>query len=825
MAAGEMSPFTDAQTDPNAALPGRFLAPQALLAFAACLLIGLGAVAWRASRPGSTALAGAQGAAISTQLERQFAQAAAAAETLTAVAQQYGGAFPNFQKVAADLLAAHPGITTIEWQPGGLVADIAPRAGYETLIGRFNVLSNPEHKPGAIQSYQRRRITVTGPLSLYRGGKGIVVRAPVFQRGRDGKEVFNLISVSMSIDRAVEAARSSGTFPAEAGYALCSQDAPGRRSEILASRGSVSANAVRLPVKLQDVELLLAVQPKLAHFSWGKIGFECFAVLIFATLAALSLNLLEHRNVVEENLADTNRRLNRAISDRKQAEEGCRTAQDNALNYQAQLKLAQAAVEKAQAAFASNQSHLGESVKKLEQQEQASRARLLQAESVIEELRARLKTATESSSQAAQTSQTELEQAQNELAAAQQTINEQQNQLAQARRAQEESAAKSLARHEQDAAALAELQARFDAAIRAAEKGAEKAASQQARLEQANKDLKKLLQQAEESTTARIEELTQLLQQAESNPRAQAAETPLALEPQPAQESAPAEASPAPETAQESFLSLESEEPAAEPPTPRPAAAPAETDELALLETSLPELPEEPARAEETPAPAAEPEIEASPATEETELNLLDLDEPLPAAPSVEAELIPTAGDQEKSAAPQPAPPEEENDANSLPSPEVGEGEAHATAEPSQPASSVEAKTEAPATEPAATEKQAAPPKRRKSRRDDQMDLFGGAPAPAETSEKPAEAPAPRRKASEPEDSKFDPAEFRKASNVMLVLLTDQDPGARDCLKDNRALFRSAFGRDEFESFEQAVKSGGFGDALEHLKKATRKHG
>jgi hypothetical protein len=68
-------------------------------------------------------------------------------------------------------------------------------------------------------------------------------------------------------------------------------------------------------------------------------------------------------------------------------------------------------------------------------------------------------------------------------------------------------------------------------------------------------------------------------------------------------------------------------------------------------------------------------------------------------------------------------------------------------------------------------------------------------------------------------------AELRKAVNLILPLFTGQDPGARECLKANRATFRSAFSPEAYVEFEQSVKSGDFNAALEQLKKAAKRHG
>ena len=71
----------------------------------------------------------------------------------------------------------------------------------------------------------------------------------------------------------------------------------------------------------------------------------------------------------------------------------------------------------------------------------------------------------------------------------------------------------------------------------------------------------------------------------------------------------------------------------------------------------------------------------------------------------------------------------------------------------------------------------------------------------------------------------MNPAQLRKAVNLIMPLFTGQDPGARDCLKDNRSTFRSAFSPEAYVEFEQSVKKGDFDAALEQLKKAAKRHG
>jgi sensor domain CHASE-containing protein len=133
-------------------------------------------------------------------------------------------------------------------------------------------------------------------------------------------------------------------------------------------------------------------------------------------------------------------------------------------------------------------------------------------------------------------------------------------------------------------------------------------------------------------------------------------------------------------------------------------------------------------------------------------------------------------------------------------------------------------------------------PKRKKKRRDDQMDLFEpGAPKEPTASEpavvsngpeprvenvKSARSLAPEAKPARalPPAPPLDPTEFRKAVHQIVPLLTDQDPGAKDCLKDNRSTFRSGFSPEAYVEFENFIKTGDFRAALEDLAKAAKKH-
>lgn len=204
-----MSPFAEHRPWPKPSPMTRFSARPVPFLFALCLLVGLGVIAWRAKvRLDITrAVARTEARATGASLELQLSQASTAAEVLGALAKQGRGGLTNFQKVAKELLAAHPGLASLDLEPGGVVSDIAPRAGYERVVG-FNVLKNVGQRAGVNEAIARRVLTVTGPVTLYHGEPGIVARVPIFQQTLDARESFwGFVAVSMRLQEAMARAQ------------------------------------------------------------------------------------------------------------------------------------------------------------------------------------------------------------------------------------------------------------------------------------------------------------------------------------------------------------------------------------------------------------------------------------------------------------------------------------------------------------------------------------------------------------------------------------------------------------------------------------------
>jgi hypothetical protein len=434
-----MNPFVAPHTDPKASPWNWLRARPGLIVFLLSLALGLGAVGWRAN---SRAQAARQFARIEVQaraasVQGQLRHAVAALQVLAALARQSGGAIPNFQEVGADLRAAWPDLATLELQPNGVVSDIVPRAGYERVIG-LSVLKDPAQVASVRAAIQRRAATVTGPLRLYRGEPGIVIRAPIFQRGRDGREGFwGFVAVSKRF----------------------TEPLAGARTEEL-------QEAVEQEFGAQDFRSGPTPAPPGGWMDKGRTALECLGVLVLAGLLWLLADLLKSSYLLEAALADANRRLTSLGAERRQAQEDWRSAKEAAAA-QTQLKQVRAALQQAESRGLECQERLKRSELANQETSEALSARLKQAELNAQELQERLDASVRAADAAARAAQAELEEARVALRQAHETIDQLQSRPDSATHAEKDAVAQAGA--EQEPGAHTDLPSRPDAVLNALE--------------------------------------------------------------------------------------------------------------------------------------------------------------------------------------------------------------------------------------------------------------------------------------------------------------------------------------------------------------------
>lgn len=276
-------------------------APRVLVA-AVCLILG-GLVAYgvyhRAHHSADQARTQAltQGAAFARTIELRLNQPLDDTEVLGTLVRQGNGRLPAFQEIAGAWLAAHPGAASLALEPGGVIADIAPRAGNERLVG-LNVLNDPVQRPEALAAIQGRRLSVSGPLRLPRGEAGVVGRLPIFSRDRNGRDTFwGFVAVAVRLADLADARQLKALADLGYDYLLFIPGRPGQAAvPIVASIHPPAADGVQQAIRARNFEVRLALWPKAGWYGGGKLlGTTLRELLLLTLLAGLGFLAWKHR--------------------------------------------------------------------------------------------------------------------------------------------------------------------------------------------------------------------------------------------------------------------------------------------------------------------------------------------------------------------------------------------------------------------------------------------------------------------------------------------------------------------------------------------------
>jgi sensor domain CHASE-containing protein len=766
-----------------------------------CVVTGLGLVAWRAKVRAETAraIARVEARARGASLELQFSQASSAAEMFGALARQGRGGLTNFQRVATELLTAHPGLASLELQPGGVVSDIVPRAGHERAVG-FNVLKDAGQRVGANEAIARRVLTVAGPVTLDHGEQGIVARVPVFQRTLDGRDSFwGFVAVSMRLQQALSQAQMDDLVRQGYNFAFFAP-LPGQQKAVaIASHGLMSLqDTVQQPIRAQNLDFRLALKPRSGWIDKTKVVLESLAVLLISALVALLVNLLESRRAVEAELTKATQRLTREAADRDQAQADSSGAKEGMATLQADLKRTQLALQ--------------------------------QAESKAAQFQARVDASDRARDETVQVHEAELKEAHAALQKAQETITQLEARLDAAARAEKDAASVAQKRLQQYQTTLAELQVRLETATRSTRETAEASVAKAAQLEQSNRELKARLLVAERAE-ARVTELNELLEKAreELRHRQEASTKSAGAASAQSGDTMPSETGEKGSGHQKLSAGISVQGSPALPPSVVEgdfgktkedrsgsiSSGTAGSSELSTSGSAL-SLPREGANAlpllllgaEEAPVAFASPSEPSTThkavkapkrkkARRDDQLHLFGNEVSAVATtnqPAAEAEAQVVGSREPKIAAIETA-VTSETPASDRPKTPTGQAE---SATSLQESSKRAGRQTQPTPEPETAEKEVQP-----------------------TSSRTSREPSLRLPPAPPVDL----AELRTAVSQILPLLSERDPGAKDCLRDNRKTFRSVFTAETYVEFEQLVKNGDFDAGLEQLKKAARKHG
>jgi PAS domain S-box-containing protein len=216
-----------------------------------------------------------------------------AAYALAALVRQAGGAFPDFDEVAGQMLPFYPGVSELALAPGGIVRHVAPLAGNEKAKG-LDLLRDPVQKREALLARNSGKLTLAGPLDLAQGGLGVVGRLPVILDDAEGKPAFwGFTLVMMRFPEVLTAVNLHHLTEQGFAYEL-SRTHPdnGQKQTIGASIGAALIEPVVQNLDVSNATWTLSVAPLRG---WGdplEFALESALGLLFGLLLAYLTKLL-----------------------------------------------------------------------------------------------------------------------------------------------------------------------------------------------------------------------------------------------------------------------------------------------------------------------------------------------------------------------------------------------------------------------------------------------------------------------------------------------------------------------------------------------------
>ncbi|MFC6638315.1 ATPase [Sulfitobacter sp. JBTF-M27] len=110
----------------------------------------------------------------------------------------------EFNLKAVDFLMAYPEVKNIAAAPDLFVEMVFPLRGNEAIIG-LDYRQNEEQFAGVEEAIRTGEGIITGPVDLVQGGRGLIMRKPVFTRTPTGiKKPWGILSVVLDYDKFME---------------------------------------------------------------------------------------------------------------------------------------------------------------------------------------------------------------------------------------------------------------------------------------------------------------------------------------------------------------------------------------------------------------------------------------------------------------------------------------------------------------------------------------------------------------------------------------------------------------------------------------------
>jgi PAS domain S-box-containing protein len=223
------------------------------------------------------------------RLQESLTQGIAATRTLSFFVQP-DGSIKDFESVAAQILAANPGIDALQLVPGGVITHVYPLNENKSVLG-YNVLLDSLRNKEAYKAIQKKEVFYAGPLRLKQGGAGVVGRLPVFRNEKFWG--FSAVIIKMSTLLKASGINTSGK---NGFYFQLSKINPDTNQEefFISNPGGIRPPGF-VSVKMPNQEWTLSAVPVNPTKGFAEIGWLLVLGLMVAGLGGIFVYTVTRR--------------------------------------------------------------------------------------------------------------------------------------------------------------------------------------------------------------------------------------------------------------------------------------------------------------------------------------------------------------------------------------------------------------------------------------------------------------------------------------------------------------------------------------------------
>ncbi len=205
-------------------------------------------------------------------------------DSMSAVIES-GGNLTYFETLAKQYIAKWPAIRCIQYAPDGIVSFSYPKE--KNRAGEVNLFTDPDRRNSAEFARNNAVTTVEGPFDLKQGGRGIIVRKPVFTE--NGFWGFAIVIIDQ--DKAIKEANLDVFKSMGLDYSLTVKSSS-FSDVILAAGHKVPGDVISMEKQVFNSAWKLTVYP---YDNWFFI-FHVMAISLAMMVITILLSILTSNN-------------------------------------------------------------------------------------------------------------------------------------------------------------------------------------------------------------------------------------------------------------------------------------------------------------------------------------------------------------------------------------------------------------------------------------------------------------------------------------------------------------------------------------------------